>query len=90
MSMIRTSGTIPIITALQMATASFAVPKSVMKTIVGRAGLLAFVSSRFARLLQPMSGTAMKNMSNAIHERLRNDCIWPLVKCTSPVSFPFF
>ena len=38
MSMIRASGSIPRITALQIATASFAVPKSVMKTIVGRLG----------------------------------------------------
>src|ERR1700722_12471425 len=37
MSVSRTSGAIPQITARQMATASFAVPKSVMKTIVGRA-----------------------------------------------------
>ena len=34
--MIRTSGAIAIITALQMATESFAVPKSVMNTIAGR------------------------------------------------------
>jgi len=31
--------------ALLMATASFAVPKSAMKTIVGRAGLRAFASA---------------------------------------------
>src|SRR5579859_31645 len=37
MSMTRVSGAIPAMTALQMATASFAVPKSVMKTIVDRA-----------------------------------------------------
>src|ERR1700742_3675275 len=37
MSVSRTSGAIPHITARHMATASFAVPKSVMKTIVGRA-----------------------------------------------------
>jgi hypothetical protein len=37
MSVSRTSGAIPQMTARQMATASFAVPKSVMKTIVGRA-----------------------------------------------------
>src|SRR5260221_1046290 len=37
MSRIRTSGAIPNITALQMATASLAVPKSVMNTSTGRA-----------------------------------------------------
>src|SRR5690242_921546 len=37
MSITRASGAIPAMTALQIATASFAVPKSVMKTIVGRA-----------------------------------------------------
>src|SRR5271168_1131294 len=36
MSMMRMSGSIPSITALQSATASFAVPKSVMNTRVGR------------------------------------------------------
>jgi hypothetical protein len=46
MSMIRTSGTIPIITALQMATASFAVPNSVMKTIVERAAAAAYERHR--------------------------------------------
>src|SRR6267154_1163935 len=35
MSMMRTSGAMPMITARQMATASFAVPKSVMKTMAG-------------------------------------------------------
>src|SRR5579859_460611 len=39
MSISRASGAIPRITALQIATASFAVPKSVMKTIVGRAAV---------------------------------------------------
>src|ERR1700719_700582 len=37
MSMTRAAGAMPAITALQMATASLAVPKSVMKTMVGRA-----------------------------------------------------
>src|SRR6266853_5520529 len=36
MSMIRASGAMPSMTAVQMATASLAVPKSVMKTMVGR------------------------------------------------------
>jgi hypothetical protein len=35
--MMRASGAMPTITALQMATASLAVPKSVMKTMVERA-----------------------------------------------------
>ncbi len=37
MSMMRASGAMLSMTALQMATASLAVPKSVMKTMVGRA-----------------------------------------------------
>src|SRR6266566_3973637 len=37
MSMMRAAGAMPTMTALQMATASLAVPKSVMKTMVGRA-----------------------------------------------------
>src|ERR1700674_4188715 len=37
MSKMRASGAMPTMTALQMATASLAVPKSVMKTMVGRA-----------------------------------------------------
>src|SRR6266568_4168916 len=37
MSMTRASGAMPTITALQMAAASLAVPKSVIKTMVGRA-----------------------------------------------------
>src|ERR1700737_1149048 len=37
MSMTRAAGAMPTMTALQMATASLAVPKSVMKTMVGRA-----------------------------------------------------
>src|ERR1700730_7168874 len=45
MSMMRASGAIPTITALQMATASLAVPKSVMKTIVGRKELWAAADS---------------------------------------------
>src|SRR5690242_13432812 len=39
MSAIRASGAIPAITALQMATASLAVPKSVIKTMVGLRGV---------------------------------------------------
>src|SRR5690349_11111372 len=39
MSAIRASGAIPPITALQMATESLAVPKSVIKTIVGLRGV---------------------------------------------------
>src|SRR5215469_16068393 len=35
MSMMRASGAMPTITALQMATASLATPKSLMKTMVG-------------------------------------------------------
>jgi len=52
--MIRASGAILMITALQIATASFAVPKSVMKTITGcRAG--SFCASRFAVEAHPAS-----------------------------------
>ena len=36
MFIMRASGAMPIITALQIATASLAVPKSVMKTMAGR------------------------------------------------------
>jgi hypothetical protein len=59
--MIRTFGTIPTITALQIATASFAVPKSVIKTIVGGAAGLA-VSTGVETPPQPISKTAMKNV----------------------------
>src|ERR1700757_3996696 len=64
MSVMRASGAMPNMTARQMATASFAVPKSVMNTIVGfRAGVAA-ASFGAGALPQPnenrrsMNGTA--------------------------------
>src|SRR6266403_2551526 len=44
MSMMRASGAMPTITARHMATASFAVPKSVIKTIVGLCAAAEFAS----------------------------------------------
>src|SRR6202453_2933758 len=70
MSMMRASGAMPIITALQIATASFAVPKSVIKTIVGRAaGFFAAPSGRFAWPAQP----AKSKITGAL-ERLGKNC----------------
>src|SRR5713226_4481837 len=75
MSMMRTSGMMPMITALQMATASLAVPKSVMKTIVGRAADLFAASSLFARLPQPAGSHANANRSRANPHRKRCECM---------------
>jgi hypothetical protein len=51
--MIRVLGAMPKITALQIATESFAVPKSVMKTIVGLCGGEEFASLETGALVQP-------------------------------------
>jgi hypothetical protein len=64
----------PIITALQIATASFAVPKSVMKTIVGRVAVC-FVASFewFAWPPQPAKASTAKNKIATVPERLRKN-----------------
>jgi hypothetical protein len=58
----RASGKIPSITALQIATASFAVPKSVMNTMVGRAAAevaaLCASAGDLAQPVRPMPATA--------------------------------
>src|SRR5580693_4680265 len=59
MSMIRASGAIPTITALHIATASLAVPKSVMKTIVACDGFCD--SSWPERVPQPASEQTNKS-----------------------------
>ena len=70
MSIIRTCGTIPVMTALQMATASFAVPKSVIKTMVGRVfGFLA-VSRWVPKPRQPVNKNVNSSARNAIPSRL--------------------
>src|SRR5579871_406589 len=73
MSVSRTSGAIPQMTARQIATASFAVPKSVMKTIVGRgveAGAAAGAACLGAGCEHPQNPTANK-VVNAMSERIR-------------------
>src|SRR6266481_578981 len=75
MSMMRTSGTIPMITALQIATASLAVPKSVMKTRVGRAAGFFAACSLFARLPQPAGSHANANRSRANPHREPCECM---------------
>jgi hypothetical protein len=60
MSMIRALGAIPNITALQIATASFAVPKSVIKTIVGLRGGAELASREPGVPAQPKEITARK------------------------------
>ena len=76
--MIRAFGAIPTITARQIATASLAVPKSVMKTIVGCA--TAFAAWSVAeRSPHPISDTAtIATTINAI--RTRTNCITPPLK----------
>src|SRR5271155_338447 len=75
MSMMRASGAIPIITALQIATASFAVPKSVIKTIVGRvAGLFAPSSGRLAWPPQPAKASTAKSKIAKVEEQRRKKC----------------
>src|SRR5580658_1999353 len=75
MSMMRASGAIPIITALQIATASFAVPKSVMKTIVGRVAVFFAASSEwFAWPPQPADASTAKSKIAGAQERLRKNC----------------
>jgi hypothetical protein len=65
----------PIITALQIATASFAVPKSVIKTIVGRAaGFFAAPSGRFAWPAQPAKANSAKSKITGALERLGKNC----------------
>ena len=58
--MIRASGAMPKITALQIATASFAVPKSVIKTIVGLRGGAEVASREPGAFAQPNEITARK------------------------------
>src|SRR5580658_7435124 len=75
MSMMRASGAIPIITALQMATASLATPKSVMKTLVGRVvGFLADSSGRVAVVAQPAADSAVSNRNESTRARVRRNC----------------
>src|SRR5260370_31317610 len=68
MSMMRASGAMPMITARQMATASFAVPKSVMNTIAGFRVAVAVASFGVGALAQPsespksMNGTARNDL----------------------------
>src|SRR6266478_3134592 len=70
MSMIRTSGAMPAITALQIATASFAVPKSVIKTIVGlRAAVAAEASLGTGAFAQPSKNP------KSINETAKNDLL---------------
>src|SRR5437763_3945868 len=70
MSMMRASGAIPVITALQIATASLAAPKSLMKTMVGLRDRLAAVSRGAGAFAQPEKIPANTN----IIER-RNFCV---------------
>src|SRR5580658_2525124 len=74
MSMMRASGAMPIITALQIATASFAVPKSVINTIVGRAaGFFGASSGGFPCPAQPeKASTAKSKIAGALQRRRRN------------------
>src|SRR5271167_5117516 len=74
MSMMRASGAMPIITALQIATASLAVPKSVMKTIVGRAaGFFAGSLERLVSPPQPANASVTATRNNATQERVRRN-----------------
>src|ERR1700745_937318 len=63
MSMMRASGAMPMITALQMATASFALPKSVMNTIDGFRVADAVVSFGAGALAQPGESPRSRNGS---------------------------
>src|ERR1700677_1223963 len=77
MSMMRASGAIPTITALQMATASLATPKSVMKTMVGRgADFFAESSGCVAVVAQPMMArdSADINRNETTTERVGKSC----------------
>src|SRR5271170_1431978 len=75
MSMMRASGAISIITALQIATASLAVPKSVMKTIVGRVAVFFAASSGwFAWPPQPAKANITRIKLATAQERLRKNC----------------
>src|ERR1700678_2387812 len=80
MSMMRASGAMPTITALQMATASLATPKSVMKTMLGRvADFFAESSGCVAVVAQPMMATDSADISNGktMTERVWKSCKGP-------------
>src|SRR5882762_2301177 len=88
MSMIRMSGAIPTITALQIATASLAVPKSVMKTNRGRATARCpappwpfFAGSDLEHAASISEQAKIKNARNAA---LRRD----LIKDSSVIGIP--
>src|SRR5580704_11942886 len=72
MSIMRASGAIRRITALQMATESLAVPKSVMNTMVGRGALFAESCSWFELRSQPLTA-AVRRKRRAFQDRLRED-----------------
>src|SRR5580692_1643241 len=76
MSMMRASGAMPTITALQIATASLATPKSVIKTMVGRvADFLAESSGCVAVVAQPMMAKDSADINRSeTTERVRKSC----------------
>src|SRR6266700_411939 len=83
MSMIRASGAMPRMTALQMATASLAVPKSVMKTMVGRvpdreteAASLRVLEQAALIRASTSSRRANKRMREIINAPLRLGSFW--------------
>src|SRR5271154_4470365 len=90
MSIMRASGAMPIITALQIATASFAVPKSVMKTIVGRAAVFfAALSGWFACPPQPANPNTAKSRIAKTPERLRKNCTASPLRAWGKIGFQF-
>src|ERR1700722_2323301 len=88
MSVRRTSGAMLKMTARQMATASFAVPKSVMKTIVGReAEAGCAVASSFCAGCEQAAQHRIRTSRPAAVRRVR-EIIESPPKCPSRLSEP--
>ena len=85
MSISRASGAIRMITALQIATASFAVPKSVMNTIVGRSAPVIFSALSSAALVpHPAQARATATNTTPNRDRCEVNNFFRPYECTTP------